>query len=335
MSRTGDHRFIGVRWGRIGLIVCFLAVGVAAMAAQTITAGNAGELSVIAEWSTQGVPVSDLAYLHEGTRVIAVHGNRVSLWDVASGELVASWTAHPGFAAGLDLSPDGTMLATVGSDAILKMWNIASGDLVRSLAPAGTHAVAFSPDGSLIASGARTGILRVWRVATGELMHEIDAGSRMFSVAYSPDGLLLATAHGLPDFAVRVWSAETGELVWESFEHFADAHVIAFSPNGETIASVEAAGRTMLWDTATGEMLRILGGEGASLFELLFLSDELLATGDGGGAIRFWNPQTGLLVHALSAYRSEVSALAVSPDGTGLATASFDMRAVVFGFPEE
>jgi WD40 repeat protein len=91
----------------------------------------------------------------------------------------------------------------------------------------------------------------------------------------------------------------------------------------------------MLWDTVTGEMLRILGGESDPLFELVLLSDELLATGDGGGTIRFWNPQTGLLVHTLSPYRSEVSALTVSPDGTCLATASFDMRVAVFGFPQE
>ncbi|MFC2108360.1 WD40 repeat domain-containing protein [Candidatus Bipolaricaulota bacterium] len=321
---------------RLSILVSLLLVGPSLVAGATpIAMENIREISEMLDWSTQGVPVFDLAYSSDGTQLYGVHGNVVAVWDPASGQPLNSWSAHPGFAAGLALSPDGTQLATVGSDSILKVWDIATGDLVRSLSPAGTHAVVFSPDGSLIASGGRTGVLRLWRVESGELVHEIDTVSRMFSVAFSLDGDLLATAHGLPDFAVRVWSSQTGELVWESFEHGADAHVIAFSPNGGMIASVGADAQVILWDAASGEALRILRRESTPLFELLFISDELIATGDGNGTIRFWKTQTGQLMLTRPVFRSEVSALALSPDGSQLATASFDMQVALFGVPEE
>ncbi|MFC2094920.1 WD40 repeat domain-containing protein [Candidatus Bipolaricaulota bacterium] len=286
------------------------------------------------DWSTQGVPVFDLAYSSDGTQLYGVHGNVVAVWDPASGQLLNSWSAHPGFAAGLALSPDGTQLATVGSDSVLKVWDIATGDLARNLSPAGTHAVDFSPDGSAIASGDRYGMLRVWDLESGELVHEMSNEGGMFSVAFSPDGSLLASAHGLPDFAVRVWSVETGNLVWESFGHEADAHVVAFSPDGGILASVGADSLVILWDPTTGDMQRVLRGHSQPLFEEIFVGDEVLATGDGGGNVFFWNVLTGRLIHRLAVYQNQVVGMAVSPDGSRLATSSFDMEIALLGIPD-
>lgn len=65
------------------------------------------------------------------------------------------------------ISPDGRLMATVGSAAI-KLWDIASGRPLRTMEyQAFFLAVAFSPDGTMIASGHKDGLIRLWDVATG------------------------------------------------------------------------------------------------------------------------------------------------------------------------
>jgi len=318
----------------VGALLGTLLMGqAAALGTEVVDPDSVGSLASLSTWDTAGVPVFALAFSPDSALLYAAHGNRVTVWNPSDGSVVRSWPAHPGYAAGIDLSPDGDLVATAGSDAIVRIWDAASGDLVRELSPAGTHSVAFSNDGCLVASADRGGNLRVWDVQSGDPVWSTDAVSRMFSLAFSPDDAAIVTAHGLPDFAVRAWSANTGELLWDSLVHEADAHVVAFSPNGETVVSVGADTLVILRDAASGDVLRTLRGHSQPLFEVLFVSDQLLATGDGGGTIRLWNLETGRTLRALREHNSEVSALAFSPDGTLMASASFDMEAILWGVP--
>ena len=72
---------------------------------------------------------------------------------------------------GVAFSSDGKLLATAGSDGIVRLWNPVSRQLVRALLPAGTGprggvtAVAFSRDGKLLASAGADGIVRTWQVS--------------------------------------------------------------------------------------------------------------------------------------------------------------------------
>ena len=300
-----------------------------------ISESNVRDLEEIDSWSTQGVPVLTLEVSQDGSQIYGTKGNLVTIWETATGAILDSWQADPSFAAALDVSPDEMLLATAGSDGSVNIWDVATGNRIRRLYPAGTHTVAFSPDGQEIASGGRPGFLRVWDVDTGDLVREIDAGSRMFGVTFSPDGSKLATAHGMPDFAVRLWDAGTGDLIWESFEHSGDAHAVGFSPNGEQLASVDGDGHVYVFDVASGQRLLNLIGHQAPLFEVLFITDALLASSDGSGLIRFWDVETGRWLDTAAIFQSEVSAINISPDHEFFVAASFDMRMSLLAIPED
>jgi WD40 repeat protein len=299
-----------------------------------ISEDNVRDLDEIGSWPTQGVPVLALEVSQDGSRIYGTKGNLVTVWETSTGAVLNSWQADPSYAAGLDLSFDETLLATAGSDNSVNIWDAATGSHVRRLYPAGTHTVAFSPDGTQIASGGRAGILYVWDVTTGDLAHDIAVGSRMFGVGFSPDGTMIATVHGLPDFAVRLWDTATGELIWESFDHSSDAHALAFSPDGEKLATVDGDAHVYVFDVATGQRLLNLIGHQQPLFHVAFITDALLASADGGGLIRFWDVETGRGLNSLSLFREQVCALAISPDKELLVAASFDMRMALIAVPD-
>ncbi len=134
-------------------------------------------------------------------------------------------------------SPDGRWLAGGGTDAIVKIWDAATGDeLLRLPGHKGIVTnLAFAPDGQRLASGADDGAIRIWDVSpTGNREWLTLDGHNwvMFGVDFSPDGSLLVTASW--DGAVKLWDAQTGaalgEIVtdeWRKFsvEFTADYHV--------------------------------------------------------------------------------------------------------------
>ena len=142
----------------------------------------------------------------------------VRLWDVASGQLVRTLKGHTGSVHSVAFSPDGRLLASGSwgerllasgsTDGTIRLWDVASGQLVRTLEGQHTgwvNSVAFSPDGRLLASGSwNSTIIRLWDVASGQLVRTLEGHThRVWSVAFAPDGRLLAS--GSDDGTIRLW----------------------------------------------------------------------------------------------------------------------------------
>ena len=151
------------------------------------------------------------------------------------------------------------------------------------------------------------------------------------SVAFSPDGKLLAAADGYG--AVRLWNPVTGQPVGAALHASAKRGVneVAFSPDGKLLASADGDGTVRLWNPVTGQPvgapLHATSAQ-SGVSGVAFSPDgKLLASADGDGTVRLWNPVTGQPVgaplHATSA-QSGVSGVAFSPDGKLLASASGD-----------
>src|SRR5262249_44253876 len=120
----------------------------------------------------------------------------------------------------------------------------------------------FSPDNRVLASGGEDGTLRVWEFATGKERHQQQltqksmAGVR--SVAFSPDGALLAVASRQQDAGliltprIQFWDTRA----WKEIRRLHPSNglsPLAFSPDGKLLAG---GGSTIgLWDVATGQEL--------------------------------------------------------------------------------
>ncbi len=178
----------------------------------------------------------------------------IKLWDTTTGRELRTLTGHEGWILGLSFSPDGVLLASSGSDGAVMLWDVASGEVVRTmnwLDWTWADSVAFSPDGRLIASGMANGTTRLWETATGQISRTLGKGdwTWIFGVAFSPDGKLLAA--GSWDGNVQLWDL-TSDTQVRTFNHPWQVHEVAFSPDGRLLATASRLGTVKLWDVASG-----------------------------------------------------------------------------------
>jgi WD40 repeat protein len=155
---------------------------------------------------------------------------------------------------------------------------------------------------------------------------------RVLSVAFSPDEKLLATGGGSLATSIaelRIWDAQTGQLVHDLKGHTASVSTVAFSPDG-TILAADDAGSIRLWDPQTGEQKGILQGHVDNVKCVAFSPDgKELASASYDGTVRFWDVsemrETRRLRQKTARPDSDwLFAVAYSPDGRSFSVGRWD-----------
>jgi len=154
--------------------------------------------------------------------------------------------------------------------------------------------------------------------------------SWVLSVAYSPDGMTLASAG--EDGSVKLWDAVTGLQQTKLAGHPFGTSCVAFFPNGQTLVTGGGDGTARLWDTKTGKQKLVLKGHTDSVWCAAVSPDgRTVATGSIDETVRLWDATSGepkiVLGRTEGGHRGWVNAVAFAPDGKHLASASWDETA--------
>lgn len=187
----------------------------------------------------------------------------VKLWRVEDGALLRTLQGHTRAVVCVAFSPlpDRTILASGSNDEMVQLWLVPNGLSLRTLEHAcSVRSVAFSPSGTTLASGSADNAVRLWRVEDGALLHtlrqlwpqvkneslrrKLEYEGWVNSVAFSPDGAMLASGSG--NNYVLLWRLEDGTLSREMLVKDR-VHSVAFSPDGQTLASGSRDGTVRLW----------------------------------------------------------------------------------------
>lgn len=197
-----------------------------------------------------------------------------------------------------EISSDGSRLLGGSQTGEAVVFDVASGKELARLEHTGAVANgAFSPDGAMVATSGADNKVRLWDVASGKKLREIDHPALVWGLAFSPDGRLLATGTGGtplgpvqtqrvpagPDNSVRLWDVASGNLVRELEGHDHAVYGLAFSPDGQRLASGSFDGTLRLWSVERGAELSRVDGKGW-IFKVVFSPDGKLVLAAGGNA---------------------------------------------------
>jgi WD40 repeat protein len=268
-------------------------------------------------------------------RLMAAVGNDnlVRLLDMETGQVLPLLGGHQRFVEHFTFSPDGKTLASLDEVGVLRVWDVNEGKPTITFdSPVESGAIMFSPDGKTLASaggatltrnltgsgwGAHDFPIRLWEAATGKKLADLGASDDpVTSLAFSPDGRLLASGHGVLDKTpryisrkrilppkssntARLWHLKTSKLITDLKAHADAVSSVAFSPDGKVLASGSLDGTIRLWEVAGGKERRKLEGHGvpglkgieqAGIFSIDFSPDgKFLVSGSQDGTVLVWN----------------------------------------------
>jgi len=200
------------------------------------------------------------------------------LWSL-TGQVQATLLGHTNALYALSVSPDGKELVSAGSDQRLFWWDLQRGQALNSLQAyqSAIRCLDFSPDGQWLVSGGADQLVRIWPV---------DAAANAASATTPPDATLGRAAAGQIQQILR--------------NHTHALYGVAFSPDGQTIASADSDRTIWLWDRASGQGWATLREHQGSVRTIAFAPAHaalapgaaLLASGGGDRIIRLWSITT-------------------------------------------
>jgi WD40 repeat protein len=235
-----------------------------------------------------------------GVIMIVIVGYAKSGANSTPQDLVRKIAAQAPYGNSLAWSPDSSQVAVGSSLPPIKIWNVDTGQMLGSFPDAGTNAngLAWAPDGAKLAaaSPSTAETLWVWHIDRQQLVFSANPNSGASNVAWSPDGAKLAVAISgrtvdqtpvVHDSALEVYEADNWHVQYRlPYTNFVGP--VAWSPDSEELAFV----------TANADL--------------------------SSSTVMIWDLRTGELFHTDIQHSSYVTDIEWSPDGSTLATSSFD-----------
>jgi WD40 repeat protein len=309
-----------------------------------------------------GYAVRSCAFSPDGRFILASDDKRVCLWDVAGYE--ESRVLHSTVFVGHDdavlsarYSPDGQRVILASRDRTATLWDTATGKGVRRFHEGHEFLVSsaqYFPNGKYIATGAGDNTVRVWNATAGTELASYAPTGRVGTLAVSPDNRWIATG-SVPQRRtgnatrneVQIWAAPTEQdqgrpepagldavekvPVAKLAGHEAVVSALAFSPNGELLASGDDDGRVRLWKRGNNAWSfdRELRGHNESVTAISFTPDgRRLITASGDKTCAQWDLATGNELDQLRLKHDKwVSSLDLSANGQLALTTCDDRKA--------
>ncbi|MHC1766228.1 MAG: WD40 repeat domain-containing serine/threonine protein kinase [Verrucomicrobiia bacterium] len=287
--------------------------------------------------------VSPIIFSRDGKYFCCVSDENVVIYKMDGFQRVSEfrewspWGARPAFA------PDRDVIAVpLWQQRRVRLWDfLRNQDIAVLEEPSSVGGVRFAPDGSfLLTLGLR--YARLYRLdLSAEMLRLSGHLGGVSGVCFNPDGSRVASVG--KDRTLRVWEAATGHTVWQAKDLPGPGHRVAYSPDGQWFATVDAKTRLVwIWDAHTNKRLLELGtNSNGAIWSVQFSPDgrhlAIASEGDGTNAsgVTVWalesraagENKVGLLAKLLRSLPGQFWSLAFAPDSRTLAFVNrFDGR---------
>jgi WD domain, G-beta repeat len=221
-------------------------------------------------------------------------------------------------------SPDGSTLASGGTDYDVHLWDVATREQSGVLT-GGTDAltsVAYNARGTTLAAGCNDDFAYEWNPGSHKQIGTVQESDSVQCVAFSPDGAILAVTD---DKLIQLVDVATGKSAVVLTGHEDSVTSIAFSPDGSRLVSGSYDNSTRIWDVHDGQNIQTLHGHAATVNAVAFSPDGTgVASASDDATIVVWNAASGQQLTVLSGNQGSVKAVAYDPRGGALASGGGD-----------
>ncbi len=305
------------------------------------TVGSIAQPAPDAVWSekTQSYFVSPVAISPDATLVASTGtNNSIRLANLGDGSAIRHLIGHTAGVASIAFSPDGSLVASTADDRTLRLWDVSTGNLLKTISQGSSGnrqftAVAFHPGGQFVAADRHSTNVALWGISDGiPVWESLGNKSRIESIAFSPDGLLVAAAGGYRglDVTIRVFTASDGQLLHSLVtSNSYGVRQLAFSPDGRWLAAgcaylTNFDGAVELWQVSDWTRVRTLPVHSPAL---AFSPDGRMLVTLRQRAMEFWSISSGALLGSFGAptngdYGPHFS-IAVSPQADRIVTGNY------------
>jgi WD40 repeat protein/tRNA A-37 threonylcarbamoyl transferase component Bud32 len=247
---------------------------------------------------------------------------------------IRTLTGHAGGVTAVTIRPDGRTLASGSSDKTIKLWNLATGDILhtfagRSLWFGSGHtdritALLFTSDGHTLVSSSDDGTVKFWDIVKPKLLKTLPGHEWGISaIALSQTSEILAVGSG--DGLITLWHPDTQELAERLTKHQEQISGLVLSPNGQTLASSSCDKTIRLWNLRTGQLVNTWKGHVDRISAIAVTPDwRTLISGSWDKTLKLWDLPSGELLKTVAAHADRLTCLAISPTGQLLASGSED-----------
>ncbi|MDC0747134.1 AAA family ATPase [Polyangium mundeleinium] len=224
------------------------------------------------------------------------------------------------------VTPDSKGVVSASFDRTLKVWDLGSGRLLRTLVghTRWVTACAVMADGRRVVSGADDGILKVWDLESGRELATLRGHTgQVNACAAAADGPRVVSASN--DGTLRVWDVERGcELA--TLEGHADwVRTCALTPDGQRVVSGSYDGTLKVWDLESGRVLATFEGHTDWVRACAVTADgRRVVSGSRDGTLRVWDLESGRTLVTMTGNGGWVLVCAVTPDGRHIVSGSLD-----------
>ncbi|MBL7648731.1 MAG: protein kinase [Candidatus Hydrogenedentes bacterium] len=199
----------------------------------------------------------ELAISPAGDKAVATLGPKTArVLHLPDGAVLTQWTGSPGPIRALEYCRDGKVVAALGGDSSVYLWDSASG---REVLRFDGHAervlaLAVMPEGAMIATGDRAGRILLWDSRSGSIQREIrTAGSPVAALVCSPDGELVAAS--LEGESAAIFAVKTPPDSLPLSASNVTLTSLGFGRDGKRLLGLARSGGFMMWDTESGQQI--------------------------------------------------------------------------------